>query len=183
MFFCLLDNTFFGTLLAGGLLAWLGLWLYRRQKQIDAVYENHKKLKEKTSMLFAIIEVAGKDFRGQIGMLDGQNQQLKSVYDALNAKYNNHFNDEFEKKFNQYVKEIDQASNNLVTHLKLYGGELYKQEADVLTENMAKLNMYLLGASVMRRFNANELENLKKGFEETYSLISGVLQKILKQNL
>lgn len=57
----ILDNTFLGTLLAGVTLALFGLFLYRRQKQIDIKYENLKVIKESASLLFANIEIASKN--------------------------------------------------------------------------------------------------------------------------
>lgn len=181
--FKIFDNTFIGTLLAGGLLALFGLFLYRRQKEIDIGYEDHKKLRELSSLLFTNINIAMKEFRGQLNIYDGKNSQLKLISDTLNLKFNNYFSKDSDQRFNRYISEIDRSLNNLVAHLKICEKDKNNSKINLLTVNIAKLNVYFLGVFVLGKFNINELNDLEKGFEETVSLVNTTLQELIKQKI
>jgi hypothetical protein len=46
----LLDNTFFGTLFAGLILAFLALYLYKEQKKLDIKYNHKANLKKNINL-------------------------------------------------------------------------------------------------------------------------------------
>lgn len=177
----LLNNTFLGTLLAGGLLALFGLWLYRRQKEIDIGYEDRKKIRELASLLFANIDIAVKEFRGQLNIYDGKNPQLKIISDAVNAKFSNALHADSDRRLNEHVKTIEKALNNLVAQLKIFEGDKSETTTGLLTEKTAMLNMYLLGFSVLGNLEQKEVAELKNGFEQTVSVIYATLQDLIKQ--
>ena len=179
----LLNNTFLGTLLAGSLLALFGLFLYRRQKEIDIGYEDRKKIRELASVLFANIDIAVKEFRGQLNIYDGQNPQLKIISDAVNAKFGSALRTDSDRRFNEHVKEIEKALNNLVAQLKIYEGDKSEIAIGLLTEKTAMLNMYLLGFSVLSDLGQKEVTELKNGFEQTVSAIYTTLQDLIKQRV
>lgn len=179
----LLNNTFVGTLLAGGILALLGLCLYRWQKRIDIQYEDLKKIRELASLSFASIDIAAKDFRGQLNIYDDKYPQLKLVNDAVNARFGDLIREAFDKRFNQHVIEIEKALSNLVAQLKIYGDEKSDGKASLLTEKIAMLNMYLLGFSVLGNLKKEEIAELKNNFEETVSIIYATLHDLIRQKV
>lgn len=178
-----LNNTFLGTLLAGGILALFGLFLYRRQKEIDIGYEECKKIKDLSCQLFANIDIAAKEFRGQIGIYNGKNPQIKLLSETLNSKFNNYFNKDLEQRFNQYVREIERSLNSLVVQLKVQGKSSYKNILGVLIEKIAMLNMYFLATSALSRFSVSELNDSEKNFEEKLILVNSALQNLINQKL
>lgn len=179
----LLNNTFLGTLLAGSLLALFGLFLYRRQKEIDIRYEDRKKIRELASLLFANIDIAVKEFRGQLNVYDGKNPQLKLISDAVNAKFSNALRTDSDRRFNEHVGAIEKALNNLVAQLKIYEGDKNYTTTGLLTEKTSMLNVYLLGFSVLGNLEQKEVLELKNGFEETVSAINNTLQDLIKQKI
>jgi len=122
----LLNNTFFGTLLAGSLLAWLGLILYRRQKAIDIKYEDLRKIRELAALLFAEIEIASRKYEGQLNIYNGKNSQLSKIYEVFNDKFEDRFKKDFDNEFNIMCSKISVATDNLIARLKIDG----KYESD-----------------------------------------------------
>lgn len=179
----LLNNTFIGTLLAGGLLATFGLFLYRRQKEIDIGYEERKKIKDLSCQLFANIDIATKEFRGQLGIYNAKNPQLKLLTETLNSKFNNYFYKDLEQRFNQHVREIDRSLNSLVVQLKILEKSSYKNIIEMLIEKIAMLNMYFLATSVLSRFSTSELNDSEKNFEEKLILVNSALQNLINQKI
>jgi len=179
----LLNNTFLGTLLAGCLLALFGLWLYRRQKEIDIKYEDRKKIRELASLLFANIDVAVKEFRGQLNIYDGKNPQLKLISDAVNTKFSNALRADSDRRFNEHVLVIEKTQNNLVAQLKICEGAKNDNAIGLLTEKTAMLNVYLLGFSVLGNLEQKEVLELKSGFEDTVTAINVELQTLIKQKI
>lgn len=178
----ILNNTFIGTLFAGVILALFGLFLYRHQKQIDIKCENLKIIRESASLLFANIEIASKNYEGQLNIYDGKNPQIKLISDALNKKYENHFQNEFDKQFNVFSTKITALSDDLIAKLKIHSPE-YDSEIKGITEKIPAIILYLSGWMVLKKSTNEEVADFRKGFTEASGGIKETLQKLIKQKI
>ena len=133
--------------------------------------------------MFANIDIAVKEFRGQLNIYDGKNPQLKVISDAVNAKFSNALHADSDRRFNEHVKTIEKSLNNLVAQLKIYEGAKNDTAINLLTEKAAMFNMYLLGFSVLGNLKQEEILELKNSFEETVSAINTTLQDLIKQKV
>jgi len=178
----ILNNTFIGTLLAGVVLALFGLFLYRRQKQIDIKYEDLKIIRESASLLFANIEIASKNYEGQLNIYDGKNPQIKLLSDAINKKFENHFQNEYDKQLNTLSTKITSLSDDLVAKLKIHSPE-YDSEIKIITDKILTIIIFLAGSMVLRKSTNDEVAEFRIGFTETSGAIKEVLQKLIKQKI
>jgi hypothetical protein len=87
----ILDNTFFGTVIAGIILAQFGLRLYRSQKKTDLQYEDLRKTRELASLFLANLEISFKKYHEQLGVFNGKNPQLTKISDHLNRSFDDYF--------------------------------------------------------------------------------------------
>ena len=152
----ILNNTFIGTLLAGILIALFGIFLYRQQKKIDLQYEEYRKIKELSALLFSNIEIASKDFNGQIAIYNGKNRELEIIGRNVNLKTNNQFRNEMQLKFLRYSNEMEIHLNNLISVLKLHKKDNYNKAIKILAEKVPVISFYL-----MANFTLAELDKKK----------------------
>lgn len=176
--FELLDNTFFGTLLAGALLALFGFYLYREQKEVDIEYEELRKIRELASNLFANIEMTSGKYRGQLNVRDGKNPVLENIFNSMNKKFDDHFSEVASKEFNDLSIIITKATDDLIAQLKISGS--YDKEINFLTEKIPSLNMCFLGVSALYLYNPKDVGELRNFFEELQKPIQDMLQNIIK---
>lgn len=113
------NNTFVGTLLAGTCLAFLGLRLYRKQKKLDMAFANRTRIHELATALLTHINVAVKDFIGQVSIHSGENGVVKVIFEKMNALDPNFYTKETSGRFNEYSKIITHDFNELSTPLAL----------------------------------------------------------------
>jgi hypothetical protein len=177
-----LDNTFFGTLFAGLLIAKFGLFLYQKQKKIDIQYEERNHIRELAASLFGNLGMASSNFRGQLNLYSGENQQLEAIGRAINAKYKNNFCDGMQNKFIQYNNEIEKSLNNLISQLKLSRENDYTEVIKILTEKIPTLNLYMLSNLILEKLDKNEIKDIRNSFEENLQLINDVLKNLKTKN-
>ena len=178
MIWCILDNTFIGTLSAGLILAGVGLFLYRWQKKIDADYEDKKKIKEVSSLLFINIETAIKYYEGHLNAWnDPKNQWLKNTFNALNQQLGNAVQDKFDRDYLLLSEKISSLSEDLIIRLKIFDEKKYKECINALTEKIPVLNIHLsAGIAVLEKLteqNINEIKKASRGIKDA-------LEKIIK---
>lgn len=178
--FCFLDNTFFGTLSAGILLALFGLFLYRKQKEIDLKYEESHKIRELASLLFANMEMGVKNYEGQINVNDGKNPWLKKLLDEFNQKFDDHFRNETDNLFNTLSLKIGESADELVAKLKIYDGD-YENEIKVIVDKIPTIILCLSGWMILAKSTTAEIEEFEKSFTEATNEIKKVLQGLIKQ--
>lgn len=177
-----LDNTFFGTLFAGLLIAKFGLFLYQKQKKIDIQYEERNHIRELAASLFGNLGMASSNFRGQLNLYSGENQQLEAIGRAINAQYKNNFCDEMQNKFIQYNNEIEKSLNNLISQLKLSRENDYTEVIKILTEKIPTLSLYMLSNLILEKLDKNEIKDIRNSFEENLQLINDVLKNLKTKN-
>jgi hypothetical protein len=177
--FNILNNTFLGTLLAGMFLAFFGFYLYRRQKRVDIKYEDLRKLRELASVLFTNIEIASKNYKEKLNIYDSKNTQLKSIIETLNAKSNDFVKNKFEQEINNIVLRINQATDNLVSQLKI--NDNYNEDIKIIVDKIPVLNFYLLGSSVLYLSKPEDIKEYEKAFNEVLQPIQFALQALIKQ--
>lgn len=178
----LIDNTFIGTLLAGMLIALFGLYLYRQQKKIDIQYDDRKKIREFAALLFANIGIASNNFRGQLNLYGGDNQQLEVIGRGINAKFKNNFCDEMQKRFIQHNNEIEKSLNNLTSQLKLSKGNDYSESIKIISEKIPTLCFYMLSNLILEKLSKEDIKNTKNSFEENLKIINEALQNLIAKN-
>lgn len=175
-----LDNTFIGTLLAGGLIAWFGFYLYRRQKEIDIEYENIKKIRELASILFAKIQITSNKYQAQVNLYDGKNPHVKALVDQISQRLNNNFNDRFEKELTTLISEIQPAFEDLTAQLKIYG-QKYDDDIKNIGEEIGKLILYLSTADILKKITPNEVNEYGSKLKQTVDKLEPNLQKLIIQ--
>lgn len=173
----ILDNTFVGTLLAGGLLALFGLFLYRRQKQIDVNYDEFRKIRDLASVLFVCLETANSDYSALLNIINkNSSPQIAALKDRIIQLGGNPF-DGYDKLFNSHISEINRASKSLIAQLNFYE---YKG-IEILNENIPKLNFYLSVIPIFINSKSfDTISNFKENFENYRTLIENKLKEIIK---
>ena len=173
----ILDNTFFGTLVAGLIIARFGLYLYQKQKTTDIKYEDYRKIRELASLLFANIEIASKNYEGQLNIYDGKNPDLKSLLQALITD-KDEIRKKFSEEFNEIWKKINNATDNLVAQLKIDGN--YGEEIKIITEKVSKISFLLLSVNVFYLSKPEDIEEYRKEFNKDLQPVKDTLQNIIK---
>lgn len=177
----ILNNTFIGTLLAGILIALFGIFLYRQQKKIDLQYEEYRKIKELSALLFSNIEIASKDFNGQIAIYNGKNRELEIIGRNVNLKTNNQFRNEMQLKFLRYSNEMEIHLNNLISVLKLHKKDNYNKAIKILAEKVPVISFYLMANFTLAELDKKEIENIEISFDNEVALISKTLQNLIEK--
>jgi hypothetical protein len=171
----ILDNTFIGTTLAGVILAYVGVGLYRKQKDIDSRYEDAKLIKDKASLLFADLDIAAKNYAGHINIFNGKNPGLRNLYDQLTARG---AKPDIVMDMNKLSAKVTEDSDNLFVQLKIQGG--YESEIESMSKEIPAINLCLAGTMVFPRLTPSDITEQDKLFSEKISLIKGILQRLMK---
>ncbi len=174
---CLLDNTFLGTVLAGLLLARYGLYLYKKQKDIDIKYEEIQLIKKQASLLFSKIEIVSNSYQGQINIYNGKNNL--DFIKVLNYKNDDYFHDTLVKEIVETSNKISDHSNELLANLKIHSPK-YDSEIDTISLNISKLIVYLNTVSVLRNFNEKDIFEIEGDYKKVIQTIKDTLQRIIK---
>ncbi len=178
----ILNNTFFGTVFAGVVLALFGLFLYRSQKQIDIKYEYLKEIRKSASILFVNIEAVSKKYGSQLSIYGEVNSQAKLINGLLNKKFGNFFQNELDKQFSSFSIKIKELSDDLVAKLEI-SSPRYDSEIKEIIDKIMVIVLYLSGWVVLRKSTDKEVVGFINEFIETSDSIKEVLQKLIKQKL
>ena len=114
-----LNNTFVGTLFAGVLITILGFWLYSRQKQIDIVFDDLRKLRDNAASLYAAIESASNKIEGLFNLYDGKNPQLTEPLRKLSVGFEDILVEKMASELESFSKEISSLSENIIIKIKI----------------------------------------------------------------
>ncbi len=176
--FLILNNTFIGTILAGGVLALFGLFLYRRQKQIDLKYEDLRELRKLASVLFANIDVVSEKYKAQLSIYGETNPQAKLISNVLNKNFENYFQNEFDKQSSSFSIKITELSDDLIAKLKINSPQ-YDSEIKVITYEIMIIVLYLSGWSVLRKSTEEEVVGFINEFIDRSDKLKKVLQELI----
>lgn len=182
MFICelfkILDNTFIGTLLAGVFLSFLGLKIYREQKKLDAEYSRKKKIQELAISLLTHINIAVKDFYGQVSVHNGKNPYAKLIFDKIVSISPSFISKETSDRFSKYVSSITQSLNDLSTHLAL--NPKYEEKVKLLSDIIPQMTFVLSMTPNLTGFSEKELENVSGVITDHFSKVKPALEEIIR---
>lgn len=178
-FLRLLDNTFIGTSLAGALLAFLGLQIYRVQKKLDIEYSKRSKIQELATSLLTHINVSIQDYLGQISIHDGTNPAAKALFDKINSISPNFNVGETTKKFNIHIEGVNRAFNKLSTPLALTGK--HQIEIELLVKNVPLIMFLLSTTSTLSGLQKDTLKDLSGQIKGSLDNIRPSLERIINE--
>lgn len=176
-----LDNTFFGTLIAGILLSCFGIMLYKKQKGIDLDYKNNQVTSELGSILFASVDLAFEKFNIQLNIHDESNLNAKTIQllsEKINEKSGNNLNNIATKEINTIWELINTNFYNLGSNLRLRN--LHIIEMENLQKALGFFNFYILTIPVLPTLDKATLRTVKSEFKQRYVDVKDILQKIIK---
>lgn len=171
------DNTFFGTLLAGLIIAYSGIWLYRKQKKVDVETLRKEKLHDLAVNLLTQINVAVQDYLGQIGVHDGSNPKAKFIFIRMEELSPGSASRDTSARFNKYIANITQALNDLSTPLALNTGN--ENKVKTLAEAVPSLNFLFSATSTLSMNNAEGLKSMRELALEYSDKSRKVLEEVI----
>ncbi|RJQ28057.1 hypothetical protein C4565_04180 [Candidatus Parcubacteria bacterium] len=152
----LLDNTFFGTLFAGSLIAILGYIFYKKQKILDIFYRKEEEKQKKCDILLKHLRISVDDCRAQVDVRNGKNSIAKNIYDFIESTYSNFISRSNSIRFRNYVDKINDSFDEL--KLFLIPEDKYKTERNELQNLIPSITFYLAGVDILEEKNVVELE-------------------------
>lgn len=173
----ILDNTFIGTLFAGLIIAYSGIWLYRKQKMFDIETSRKEKLHDLAVNLLTQINVAMQDYLGQIRVHDGSNPKAKFIFTRMEEFSPGAASRDTSTRFNKYITNITQALNDLSTPLALNNGN--EAKVKTLAEAIPGLNFLFSAASTLSMNNVEGLKNVRELALEYSDKSRKVLEEII----
>jgi hypothetical protein len=174
----LLDNTFFGTFLAGILLALIGLRIYRKQKEIDRAYEDRRKIREAASLLFAQLTIAAKKYSGLMNIHGEQNPELKLISRVINDRFNGQPERELNRELNGLHLKINDSVDELIALLKMENA--HQDLVKLLSEKMPYVSLYLLTSVTLKVSDSQQIMKYRKAFfDDTLEPVLTALQAII----
>lgn len=174
-----LNNTFIGTLFAGSLLAFFGLYLYHRQKNLDSQYARRQKIQELSMTLLTHINVSVKDYKGQINVYNGTNPVAKALLDKINSLSPEYFTKQNIDRFNQFAADINDSFNKLSTYLTLSAE--YKDDLDLIAQKIPTLTFYFSAISALSSLGKGNLDDIEVNISKEHESIRLVLEKIINK--
>lgn len=171
------NNTFIGTLFAGGIIAFLGLKIYRQQKELDIAYSKRKRIQELATLLLTHVNVAVKDYLGQISVHNGANPPAKLIYNKMISISPNFISKETSSRFQSYITNITQAFNDFSTPFALDKNN--ESKVKILAENVPQLNFLLSTTSTLSDLQINTLNDLSKLSTEYSDKIASILEPVI----
>ena len=178
---CLLDNTFLGTLLAGTLLAFLGLFLYQKQKNLDSTYQKKQTIRELATKLLMYINTSVKDYADQIKIHNGENSVVKVLFDHINSISPGYINQQNIDKFNHFVKNINNSFNELSVHLTLEKN--LQKYLTPMTQAISTLNFYLSTASTLPKLAVKDLGEIQKSILGSHETLKQILENVIQEKI
>lgn len=171
------NNTFVGTLLAGTCIAFLGLRLYRKQKKLDMVFANKIRIHELATALLTHINVAVKDFIGQVSIHSGENGVVKVIFEKMKMLDPNFYTKETSGRFNEYTKIITNDFNELSTPLAL--DLTNESKVKTLANSIPQITFLLSMTSSLSTLDARTLKEVLGTMTKTSGDTSDVLKEII----
>lgn len=174
-----LDNTFFGTLFAGILIAYVGLILYKQQKKVDIETSRKEKLHDFAVNLLTHINVSLKDFIGQISVHDGTNPPAKMIFEKMESLSPGFVSNDVSNRFNGYIRNISEAFNQLSTPLALTPKN--EERVKSLAETIPQLTFLLSATGALKLSNTKDLSEIKKLMNSHFDKIRIILESIINE--
>jgi len=175
--FNFLNNTFFGTLLAGMILVFFALFQYKKQKTIDNKNADFLKIREVSSDLYSQIVSNSKLL---LNILEDEN--VKKIYSIATSKFGQDFFNLQNKEAIERGKEFNSKKDLLFLLLKMYYIDINKEfPHKELEEKLSSLGAYIsLGAATL----GLDIENSKEVASEirkNYHSSEEEIKKIYKK--
>ncbi len=172
------DNTLIGTLCAGLLIAVFSLKLYRKQKEVDILFTKKEKIRELATSLLTNINVAVKDYIGQVSVHDGSNPHAKVILDRLNELSPGQAYKDRSVRFEGYVSSITKSLDALSTPLALDR----KNETRVmsLAETIPKLTLLFSMVSTLSGLPNKTLKDVSSLCKQEFDKVRGLLENIIE---
>jgi len=182
--FEIMDNTFFGTLFAGIILAFIGFSLYREQKSVDIKYEDLRKIREAAASLLANIEIVSRKYKQQLDLYTNTENQLKIVNGLKNKL--TELGEDYDKKifneFNEMSFEIDDNTDFLVALMQIDGN--YGEDVKIIIKEVVFFNLIIRSVNVIPSLSQSQekLEEYRENLEKTTKNLRIILQKVIKKD-
>jgi hypothetical protein len=173
------DNTFVGTLFAGLIITYSGLWLYRKQKKFDIETSRKEKLHDLAVNLLTHINIAVKDYIEQISIYNGSNPAAKIIFNKMESISPDFASRGTSERFNKYIANITETLNDLSTPLALSNRN--ENEVKILAETIPSLNFLFSTTSTLPTSSLEDLENIRNLVLEYSNNARKVLEKIIKE--
>lgn len=171
------NNTFIGTALAGALLAYLGIRLYRSQKNVDSIYEEEREIKNLAASLNISLEKASKNWLSFTNTFESDVPTLNLIVRQINPELKRNLRLKIHDQTELDSKNISELSENLLARLKITN--THQVNSEILSTNIPILALYLTGVPILPNFEQDEIRQLQSGFDEALSEIQIELKKIL----
>ena len=182
--FEIMDNTFFGTLFAGIILAFIGFSLYREQKSVDIKYEDLRKIREAAASLLANIEIVSRKYKQQLDLYTNTENQLKIVNGLKNKL--TELGEDYDKKifneFNEMSFEIDDNTDFLVALMQIDGN--YGEDVKIIIKEVVFFNLIIRSVNVIPSLSQSheKLKEYRENLEKTTKNLRIILQKVIKKD-
>jgi hypothetical protein len=179
-----MDNTFFGTLFAGIILAFIGFSLYRKQKSVDIKYEDLRKIREAAASLLANIEIVSRKYKQQLDLYTNTENQLKIVNGLKNKL--TELGEDYDKKifneFNEMSFEIDDNTDFLVALMQIDGN--YGEDVKIIINEVVFFNLIIRSVNVIPSLSQSheKLKEYRENLEKTTKNLRIILQKVIKKD-
>lgn len=184
LIFEIMNNTFFGTLFAGIILAFIGFSLYREQKSVDIKYEDLRKIREAAASLLANIEIVSRKYKQQLDLYINTENQLKIVNGLKNKL--TELGEDYDKKifneFNEMSFEIDDNTDFLVALMQIDGN--YGEDVKIIIKEVVFFNLIIRSVNVIPSLSQSQekLEEYRENLEKTTKNLRIILQKVIKKD-
>lgn len=169
------NNTFIGTLSAGVIITFLGLRLYRSQKELDEAFLKKHKIRELSVRLLTDVNVAVKDYMGQISLYDGSNGPAKLIYDKMESIQPGFWSKGTSIRFQKYVGDISKSFDELSTPLAL--NSLNEEKVKSLADAIPQLTFILNTTSTLSSFGLSDLSSFRKTVSDNADKIRSLLDE------
>jgi hypothetical protein len=158
------NNTFVGTFFAGGLIAFLGLRIYRKQKELDIDYSRKQHQQELAKALLTHITIALKDFDGQISVHNGSNPSAKIIFERVKQLSPTYITNETSMRFSTHTSSITKSWNELSIPLALNTGN--DVEFQTLVKTIPLLTFLFSTAASLENLPLDILTDIKSQLNE-----------------
>jgi len=179
-----MDNTFFGTLFAGIILAFIGFSLYREQKSVDIKYEDLRKIREAAASLLANIEIVSRKYKQQLDLYTNTENQLKIVNGLKNklTELGKDYDKKIFNEFNEMSFEIDDNTDFLVALMQVDGN--YGEDVKIIIKEVVFFNLIIRSVNVIPSLSQSQekLEEYRENLEKTTKNLRIILQKVIKKD-
>ncbi len=173
----LLDNTFFGTLFAGLILAFLALYLYKEQKKLDIKYNHKANLKKNIKEFYINIDTLYRIYKNYNIIFDISDIKIQSLYEYL-EKHNSYSN-KIEEKINNNIIEIDKNYEYLISNLSFDGIDF---NGDKFNDLITKYKLYIISISYLRSYDKERRDEMLKEITIIRNDILNYLKEIFDKN-